>query len=71
MAYIYLCWDSIDDHLESFDDYQELFQTYVKEEVKVELDYVMDVILAFEWKDEQILVLIKGCLVYLILSLSS
>lgn len=50
MAHIYLHKESSVDHPVSFDHYQKLLQNDDKEEVKIELDYMMDVIQAFEWK---------------------
>lgn len=52
MAHIYLRWKLSDDHPVSFYDYQELLQNDDEKYVKIELNYVMDVILAFEWKEE-------------------
>lgn len=47
MAHIYLHWESIDDHPMNFDGYPKLLQTYDEEEVKFELDHVLDIISVF------------------------
>lgn len=52
MAHIYLRWESNDDHPVSFYDYQELLHNDDEENMKIELDNVMDVILSFESKEE-------------------
>lgn len=52
MARICFRWELSDDHLVSLYDYQELLQNCDKENVKIELDYMTNVILTFEWKWE-------------------